>query len=155
MVSGTQIRQFLFCKNVQIFCFNSHIQNKMPIPLTSDELWHSFRRDLVLNGNEESKRGRFRKRNLKHAKECLIKQRRGFERGVCCWKRRSGCSRNPAVSAARYESGFREWGEQGQHWRGPHSHGGFSKMIVCEQGNNANGLTYDIFRILRRPLKES
>ena len=41
---------------------------------------------------------------------------------------------------------------QGQHWRGPHSHGGFLKMIVCESGGHANGLTYFIFRFLRRPL---
>ena len=76
--------------------------------------------------------GRFRKRNLKHAKECSIQQRRGFACGVCRWKRRFGCSRNSAVSAARFESGFRERDGQGQHWRGPHSHGGFLKMIVCE-----------------------
>ena len=36
-----------------------------------------------------SVRGRFRKRNLKHAKECSIQQRRGFACGVCRWKRRS------------------------------------------------------------------
>ena len=47
--------------------------------------------------------GRFRKRNLKHAKECSIQQRRGFACGVCRWKRRFGCSRNSAVSAARFE----------------------------------------------------
>ena len=64
------------------------------------------------------KRGRFRKRNLKHAKECSIQQRRGFACGVCRWKRRFGCSRNSAVSAARFESGFRERDGQGQHWRG-------------------------------------
>ena len=97
-------------------------------------------------------RGRFRKRNLKHAKECSIQQRRGFACGVCRWKRRFGCSRNSAVSAARFESGFRERDGQGQHWRGPHSHGGFLKMIVCESGGHANGLTYFIFRFLRRPL---
>ena len=51
----------------------------------------------------ESSRGRFRKRNLKHAKECSIQQRRGFACGVCRWKRRFGCSRNSAVSAARFE----------------------------------------------------
>ena len=96
-------------------------------------------------------RGRFRKRNLKHAKECSIQQRRGFACGVCRWKRRFGCSRNSAVSAARFESGFRERDGQGQHWRGPHSHGGFLKMIVCESGGHANGLTYFIFRFLRRP----
>ena len=96
--------------------------------------------------------GRFRKRNLKHAKECSIQQRRGFACGVCRWKRRFGCSRNSAVSAARFESGFRERDGQGQHWRGPHSHGGFLKMIVCESGGHANGLTYFIFRFLRRPL---
>ena len=103
---------------------------------------------------EVSKRGwgRFRKRNLKHAKECSIQQRRGFACGVCRWKRRFGCSRNSAVSAARFESGFRERDGQGQHWRGPHSHGGFLKMIVCESGGHANGLTYFIFRFLRRPL---
>lgn len=95
--------------------------------------------------------GRFRKRNLKHAKECSIQQRRGFACGVCRWKRRFGCSRNSAVSAARFESGFRERDGQGQHWRGPHSHGGFLKMIVCESGGHANGLTYFIFRFLRRP----
>ena len=95
--------------------------------------------------------GRFRKRNLKHAKECSIQQRRGFACGVCRWKRRFGCSRNSAVSAARFESGFREQDGQGQHWRGPHSHGGFLKMIVCESGGHANGLTYFIFRFLRRP----
>ena len=39
-------------------------------------------------------------------------------------------------------SGFRERDGQGQHWRGPHSHGGFLKMIVCESGGHANGLTY-------------
>ena len=100
----------------------------------------------------EAKRGRFRKRNLKHAKECSIQQRRGFACGVCRWKRRFGCSRNSAVSAARFESGFRERDGQGQHWRGPHSHGGFLKMIVCESGGHANGLTYFIFRFLRRPL---
>ena len=100
----------------------------------------------------ESSRGRFRKRNLKHAKECSIQQRRGFACGVCRWKRRFGCSRNSAVSAARFESGFRERDGQGQHWRGPHSHGGFLKMIVCESGGHANGLTYFIFRFLRRPL---
>ena len=99
------------------------------------------------------KGGRFRKRNLKHAKECSIQQRRGFACGVCRWKRRFGCSRNSAVSAARFESGFRERDGQGQHWRGPHSHGGFLKMIVCESGGHANGLTYFIFRFLRRPLK--
>ena len=33
----------------------------------------------------------------------------------------------------------------------PHSHGGFLKMIVCESGGHANGLTYFIFRFLRRP----
>ena len=71
---------------------------------------------------------------------------------VCRWKRRFGCSRNSAVSAARFESGFRERDGQGQHWRGPHSHGGFLKMIVCESGGHANGLTYFIFRFLRRPL---
>ena len=98
-----------------------------------------------------SKGGRFRKRNLKHAKECSIQQRRGFACGVCRWKRRFGCSRNSAVSAARFESGFRERDGQGQHWRGPHSHGGFLKMIVCESGGHANGLTYFIFRFLRRP----
>ena len=98
-----------------------------------------------------STRGRFRKRNLKHAKECSIQQRRGFACGVCRWKRRFGCSRNSAVSAARFESGFRERDGQGQHWRGPHSHGGFLKMIVCESGGHANGLTYFIFRFLRRP----
>lgn len=98
-------------------------------------------------------RGRFRKRNLKHAKECSIQQRRGFACGVCRWKRRFGCSRNSAVSAARFESGFRERDGQGQHWRGPHSHGGFLKMIVCESGGHANGLTYFIFRFLRRPQK--
>lgn len=96
--------------------------------------------------------GRFRKRNLKHAKECSIQQRRGFACGVCRWKRRFGCSRNSAVSAARFESGFRERDGQGQHWRGPHSHGGFLKMIVCESGGHANGLTCFIFRFLRRPL---
>ena len=95
--------------------------------------------------------GRFRKRNLKHAKECSIQQRRGFACGVCRWKRRFGCSRNSAVSAARFESGFRERDGQGQHWRGPHSHGGFLKMIVCESGGHANGLTCFIFRFLRRP----
>ena len=100
-------------------------------------------------------RGRFRKRNLKHAKECSIQQRRGFACGVCRWKRRFGCSRNSAVSAARFESGFRERDGQGQHWRGPHSHGGFLKMIVCESGGHANGLTYFIFRFLRRPLLSS
>ena len=99
--------------------------------------------------------GRFRKRNLKHAKECSIQQRRGFACGVCRWKRRFGCSRNSAVSAARFESGFRERDGQGQHWRGPHSHGGFLKMIVCESGGHANGLTYFIFRFLRRPLHEN
>ena len=99
----------------------------------------------------ERMRGRFRKRNLKHAKECSIQQRRGFACGVCRWKRRFGCSRNSAVSAARFESGFRERDGQGQHWRGPHSHGGFLKMIVCESGGHANGLTYFIFRFLRRP----
>ena len=99
-------------------------------------------------------RGRFRKRNLKHAKECSIQQRRGFACGVCRWKRRFGCSRNSAVSAARFESGFRERDGQGQHWRGPHSHGGFLKMIVCESGGHANGLTYFIFRFLRRPQKQ-
>ena len=100
---------------------------------------------------EQRYRGRFRKRNLKHAKECSIQQRRGFACGVCRWKRRFGCSRNSAVSAARFESGFRERDGQGQHWRGPHSHGGFLKMIVCESGGHANGLTYFIFRFLRRP----
>lgn len=78
----------------------------------------------------QTTRGRFRKRNLKHAKECSIQQRRGFACGVCRWKRRFGCSRNSAVSAARFESGFRERDGQGQHWRGPHSHGGFLKMIA-------------------------
>ena len=101
-----------------------------------------------------TKWGRFRKRNLKHAKECSIQQRRGFACGVCRWKRRFGCSRNSAVSAARFESGFREQDGQGQHWRGPHSHGGFLKMIVCESGGHANGLTYFIFRFLRRPQNE-
>lgn len=86
------------------------------------------------------------------AKECSIQQRRGFACGVCRWKRRFGCSRNSAVSAARFESGFRERDGQGQHWRGPHSHGDFLKMIVCESGGHANGLTYFIFRFLRRPL---
>ena len=109
-----------------------------------------------LNGSacRQPSRGRFRKRNLKHAKECSIQQRRGFACGVCRWKRRFGCSRNSAVSAARFESGFRERDGQGQHWRGPHSHGGFLKMIVCESGGHANGLTYFIFRFLRRPQKE-
>ena len=102
-------------------------------------------------GLNPSTRGRFRKRNLKHAKECSIQQRRGFACGVCRWKRRFGCSRNSAVSAARFESGFRERDGQGQHWRGPHSHGGFLKMIVCESGGHANGLTCFIFRFLRRP----
>ena len=101
--------------------------------------------------NQMPPRGRFRKRNLKHAKECSIQQRRGFACGVCRWKRRFGCSRNSAVSAARFESGFRERDGQGQHWRGPHSHGGFLKMIVCESGGHANGLTCFIFRFLRRP----
>ena len=107
-----------------------------------------------MSQNNQSRRywGRFRKRNLKHAKECSIQQRRGFACGVCRWKRRFGCSRNSAVSAARFESGFRERDGQGQHWRGPHSHGGFLKMIVCESGGHANGLTYFIFRFLRRPL---
>ena len=104
-----------------------------------------------LSGFYRQNRGRFRKRNLKHAKECSIQQRRGFACGVCRWKRRFGCSRNSAVSAARFESGFRERDGQGQHWRGPHSHGGFLKMIVCESGGHANGLTYFIFRFLRRP----
>ena len=107
---------------------------------------------LVLRRFPRVTRGRFRKRNLKHAKECSIQQRRGFACGVCRWKRRFGCSRNSAVSAARFESGFRERDGQGQHWRGPHSHGGFLKMIVCESGGHANGLTYFIFRFLRRPL---
>ena len=104
-----------------------------------------------LDSPKHRPRGRFRKRNLKHAKECSIQQRRGFACGVCRWKRRFGCSRNSAVSAARFESGFRERDGQGQHWRGPHSHGGFLKMIVCESGGHANGLTYFIFRFLRRP----
>ena len=107
---------------------------------------------VFITVNKALKRGRFRKRNLKHAKECSIQQRRGFACGVCRWKRRFGCSRNSAVSAARFESGFRERDGQGQHWRGPHSHGGFLKMIVCESGGHANGLTYFIFRFLRRPL---
>ena len=106
---------------------------------------------VVAIGNNGKNWGRFRKRNLKHAKECSIQQRRGFACGVCRWKRRFGCSRNSAVSAARFESGFRERDGQGQHWRGPHSHGGFLKMIVCESGGHANGLTYFIFRFLRRP----
>lgn len=106
---------------------------------------------LGQSGQKRAYRGRFRKRNLKHAKECSIQQRRGFACGVCRWKRRFGCSRNSAVSAARFESGFRERDGQGQHWRGPHSHGGFLKMIVCESGGHANGLTYFIFRFLRRP----
>ena len=105
---------------------------------------------VVAIGNNGKNWGRFRKRNLKHAKECSIQQRRGFA-CVCRWKRRFGCSRNSAVSAARFESGFRERDGQGQHWRGPHSHGGFLKMIVCESGGHANGLTYFIFRFLRRP----
>ena len=95
--------------------------------------------------------GSIQKTELKPAKECSIQQRRGFACGVCRWKRRFGCSRNSAVSAARFESGFRERDGQGQHWRGPHSHGGFLKMIVCESGGHANGLTYFIFRFLRRP----
>lgn len=109
--------------------------------------------DTPTKAGNEPRRGRFRKRNLKHAKECSIQQRRGFACGVCRWKRRFGCSRNSAVSAARFESGFRERDGQGQHWRGPHSHGGFLKMIVCESGGHANGLTYFIFRFLRRPLE--
>ena len=111
------------------------------------------KRRLISHESRYCKGGRFRKRNLKHAKECSIQQRRGFACGVCRWKRRFGCSRNSAVSAARFESGFRERDGQGQHWRGPHSHGGFLKMIVCESGGHANGLTYFIFRFLRRPLK--
>ena len=116
---------------------------------------HSFKGYSFIATNGLAPRcsgGRFRKRNLKHAKECSIQQRRGFACGVCRWKRRFGCSRNSAVSAARFESGFRERDGQGQHWRGPHSHGGFLKMIVCESGGHANGLTYFIFRFLRRPL---
>ena len=58
---------------------------------------------LVLRRFPRVTRGRFRKRNLKHAKECSIQQRRGFACGVCRWKRRFGCSRNSAVSAARFE----------------------------------------------------
>jgi len=64
---------------------------------------------------------------------------------------RSFCSRKSAVLAVRYESGFRERDRQGQHWRGMRSHGGFSKMIVCESQGYASGLAYDFFQILRRP----
>lgn len=106
------------------------------------DLWHKQKSQAT--AGPASSWGRFRKRNLKHAKECSIQQRRGFACGVCRWKRRFGCSRNSAVSAARFESGFRERDGQGQHWRGPHSHGGFLKMIVCESGGHANGLTYFI-----------
>ena len=31
---------------------------------------------------------------------------------------------------------------------------GLSKTVGCEQGDYANGLAYDIFRILKRPLRE-
>ncbi|VVP45271.1 hypothetical protein PS880_05063 [Pseudomonas fluorescens] len=37
------------------------------------------------------------------------------------------------------------------YWEDLLSHAFFSKMLVCEQGDYANDLTYFKFRILRRP----
>ena len=62
------------------------------------------------------------------------------------------------ADAARSEVGCTRGGQphelvqsSSENDSGPHSHGGFLKMIVCESGGHANGLTYFIFRFLRRP----
>ncbi|MGV8891153.1 MAG: ATP-binding cassette domain-containing protein [Pseudomonas sp.] len=70
-------------------------------------------------------RGRCRIWNLKHGKKYSTPSQRGFAL--------SGY-RNSTVSAAQYDSCFREWDRQGHYWRGNPSHGSLSEMIVCERG---------------------
>ena len=62
-----------------------------------------------------SARGRLRIRNLKHVKECEPQQRQGFAQAPHLWKPHFRDSRNSAVSAVQYESGFRESNMPYQH----------------------------------------
>ena len=96
--------------------------------------------------------GRFRIRNLKYVKECEPQQRQGFAQAPHLWKPHFRDSRNSAVSAVQYESGFRESNMPYQHCRGSDSHWNLSKTIVCERDHRANRLPYFKFRILKRPL---
>lgn len=96
--------------------------------------------------------GRFRIRNLKYVKECEPQQRQGFAQAPHLWKPHFRDSRNSAVSAVQYESGFRESNMPYQHCRGSDSHWSLSKTIVCERDHRANRLPYFKFRILKRPL---
>ena len=59
--------------------------------------------------------GRFRIRNLKYVKECEPQQRQGFAQAPHLWKPHFRDSRNSAVSAVQYESGFRESNTPYQH----------------------------------------
>ena len=61
--------------------------------------------------------GRFRIRNLKYVKECEPQQRQGFAQAPHLWKPHFRDSRNSAVSAVQYESGFRESNMPYQHCR--------------------------------------
>ena len=99
-------------------------------------------------------RGRFRIRNLKYVKECEPQQRQGFAQAPHLWKPHFRDSRNSAVSAVQYESGFRESNMPYQHCRGSDSHWSLSKTIVCERDHRANRLPYFKFRILKRPQKK-
>ena len=75
-----------------------------------------------VNGNIQDEvkgalRGRFRIRNLKYVKECEPQQRQGFAQAPHLWKPHFRDSRNSAVSAVQYESGFRESNMPYQHCR--------------------------------------
>ena len=67
-------------------------------------------------------RGRFRIRKLKHVKRSDTQQLRGFAQAPHLWKPHFRDSRNSAVSAVQYESGFRESNMPYQHCRGSDSH---------------------------------
>ena len=66
--------------------------------------------------------GRFRIRKLKHVKRSDTQQLRGFAQAPHLWKPHFRDSRNSAVSAVQYESGFRESNMPYQHCRGSDSH---------------------------------